>query len=227
MEGLKKRALLIVVVLLLSGGVIAFTKKSIGDVKTEEWMLENTVRDEFDGYVMLSGTDNPDITYAMDQITYDALDPYGIVARVFENAETRDSYDVVVIASRSKDSFHDPRVCFSAQGWALSNQWGDVIKTETRGDVPVTIALMDGEDGMNRLAAFLYKGPGNKFYGSTKGLKMAMFFEQLKGGNDLDGVFFRFIPQHRITDQTDAVKAMKEFIGEYLDKSGEVSDGYF
>lgn len=231
MEGLKKRSLIVVCLILVTGLVIAFSNPELGEPKTEQWMIDNSVRDEFDGYVMINGTDGPDITYAMDELTYNTLDPYGIVSRVFTNSETGEQYDVVLIASQSKDSFHDPRVCFSSQGWALSNQWGDTVKTKTRGDVPMTIALMDGDGGVNRLAAFLYKGSSGTFYGSTKRLKLAMFLEQLKGGNDLDGVFFRFIPQHSIgptkEEQEQAIRDMKEFIAKYLDKSGDISGDYF
>lgn len=230
MEGLKKRASIVVGVLLLSGLVITFSVKQASDPKTEQWMIDNSVRDEFDGFVMISGQVGPDISYEMDDVTYNTLEPYGIVARIFENSEIGQAYDVVLIASQSKDSFHDPRVCFSAQGWALSNQWIATVKTKTRGDVPVTIALMDGPGGDNQLAAFLYKGPPNKFYGNTQRLKLAMFLEQLTGGDDLDGVFLRFIPQHRITteeEQLQGIKDMKLFIGKYLDESGKVSDGFF
>jgi hypothetical protein len=225
MEGLRKRAIVAVAVLLAAGAAIAFTKKPVGDPKTEDWMLKNTPQ-QFAGYTMLGGAESPLYTYKMDDITYKTLEPYGIVARLYENLEKRQSFDVVIIASRSKDSFHDPRVCFSAQGWALANQWLDTIPTKTRGNVPVTITLMDGPDGRNKVAAFIYKGPGG-FYGNTQRLKTAMFIETFTGGTDLDGVFYRFIPNYEIKDQTQLTRELKAFIAEYLDAANAASDGYF
>lgn len=222
---MKTRALVAVVVILLAGLSIALTKKDIPDTMDESDMLEISARD-LDGYRMVGSVENPDYSYRMDEVTYRTLEPYGIVARVFENEQTGERYDVVLIASRSKDSFHDPRVCFSAQGWALTNQWMDTVKTETRGDLPVTIALMDGLSGKGKMAAFLYKGPG-RFYGSTKELKLGMFLEQMKGGADLDGAFYRFIPMHTNPNQTEMLEDLKRFIAQYMDESNRASGGKF
>jgi hypothetical protein len=165
-------------------------------------------------------------SYKMNDVTYSTLQPYGIVARIFENSKNAQVFDVVVIASDSKDSFHDPRVCFSAQGWVMNNQWLDTVKTASRGDVPVTITLMDGPEDKNQLAAFVYKGPGG-FYGNTQRLKVAMFRETLFGGGKLDGAFYRFIPGYRDEDQIQQIRELKEFIGKYLDAANEASKGYF
>ena len=225
MEGLKKRAVIAVLLLLAGAGAIAFTKRSIGEPKTEAWMLQNTPK-QFGSYRMHASADSRDYSYKLDDVTYRTLDPYGIVARVYESSETGESYDTVVVASRSKDSFHDPRVCFSAQGWAISNQWADSVQTKTRGKVPVTLVVMDGPGGKNKLAAFVYKGQG-KFYASTQRLKLAMFIEQLTGGHNLDGVFYRIIPQNASPDDKDQTTKLKRFIGEYLDAADETSHGYF
>jgi hypothetical protein len=225
MEGLKKRAVVAVVVLLAAGFAVAFTKRSVGEPKTEEWMLEQLPM-AFDKYTASGSSENPLYTYKMDEVTYGTLDPYGIVARVYTHDETREEYDAVVIASRSKDSFHDPRVCFSAQGWAIANQWVEMVETETRGTVPVTLVLMDGPDDRNKIAAFLYKGPGG-FYGSTQRLKVAMFLEQMKGGDDLDGAFYRFIPLNLAPDDPDQTTKLKRFVAAFVDAANQASDGYF
>ncbi|MCH7945574.1 MAG: exosortase-associated EpsI family protein [Armatimonadetes bacterium] len=222
---MKTRALVAVVVILLAGLSIALTKKDIPDTMDESDMLEISARD-LDGYRMVRSVENPDYSYMMDEVTYRTLEPYGIVARVFENEQTGERYDVVLIASRSKDSFHDPRICFYAQGWALTKQWLDKIPTETRGELPVTIALMDGPGGTGKLAAFLYKGPG-RFYGSTKELKLGMFLEQMKGGSNLDGAFYRFIPLHNNPDDQEMLDDLKRFIGAYMDESNRSSGGKF
>jgi hypothetical protein len=225
MEGLKKRALVAVAVLLVAGTAIAFSKRSSGDKKTEEWMLDH-VPMTFGKYTAQSSAENPKYSYKMDEVTYKTLQPYGIVARVFVHEDTKEEYDAVVIASESKDSFHDPRVCFSAQGWSLSNQWIEVVDTKTRGKVPVTLVVMDGAE-RNRVAAFLYKGPGNKFYGNTQRLKVAMFFEQMKGGKHIEGVFYRFIPTNLDPNDKDQTTKVKRFIAEFVDAVNETSGGYF
>jgi hypothetical protein len=212
-------------VLLVGGLVVAFTDRPAGEPKTEQWMLE-TLPLEFGDYRASSSPENNLYTYKMDEVTYGTLDPYGIVARVYTSSETNEEYDAVVIASRSKDSFHDPRVCFSAQGWAIANQWVEMVDTESRGKVPVTLVLMDSADVRNRVAAFLYKGPGG-FYGSTQRLKTAMLIEQFFGGQDLDGVFYRFIPLNLDPMDPDRTTKIKRFVAEFVDAANAASDGYF
>lgn len=222
MEGLKKRATVAVAVLLVSGFLIAFTTRSPGEPKTEQWMLENSPT-EFGDYTMYASDENPLYSYKMDERTYSLLGPFGIVARVFTSKTTGASYDAVLIASRSKDSFHDPRICFSAQGWAIADQREESVTTKTRGVIPVTIVIMDGPDGRNKLAAFLYKGPGG-YYSNTQRVKWAMFFEQLWGGDELDGVFYRIIPN---TEEKDAAEKLKVFVAEFVDAANGASGGYF
>ncbi len=173
-----------------------------------------------------SSTENTLYSYKMDEVTYTTLDPYGIVARIFVHEKTREAYDAVVVASQSKDSFHDPRVCFSAQGWAISNQWVVLVDTKTRGKVPVTLVAMDGPDARNKLAAFVYRGPGG-FYGNTQRLKIAMFIEQMMGGDQLSGVFYRFIPQNLDPNDPNQAYKLQVFIGEFIDAANGASDGYF
>ena len=225
MERVKKRAVAALGMLLVAGVFMAFSASDDGDTIDEKWMIDNSPR-QVGGFKMLSGAESDDYSYKMDETTYNELQPYGIVAKVYENPETGETYDVVLIASKSKDSFHDPRVCFSAQGWSLNNQWSDSVETETRGVAYMTVTDMDGPQGRGRLAAFLYRGQG-KFYKSTNELKLGMFLAQLKGGGNLDGVFYRIIPQYNNPDQAEMLRDMKEFISNYLDTANEVSGGYF
>jgi hypothetical protein len=225
MEGLKKRAVVAVVILLAGATAIAVMKKAAGEPKDEAWMQAHLPK-QFGSYRMHASADSREYSYKLDEVTYRTLEPYGIVARIFESSQTGESYDAVVIASRSKDSFHDPRVCFSAQGWAISNQWIETVQTKTRGAVPITLVVMDGPDGRNKLAAFIYKGQGN-FYANTQRLKFAMVVETLFGGSDLDGAFYRFIPMNLSETDPDRTTKLKRFIIEYLDAANEASGGYF
>ena len=214
---MKKRAVVAIGVICVAVVVFALTAVDAMSGKDEQWMIDNSPK-QLEGFKM-----EP---YKMDEVTYVTLEPYGIVARIYENTETGEKYDVVLIASKSKDSFHDPRVCFSAQGWSLNTQWSDSVETETRGVVYMTITNMDGPGGRGKLAAFLYRGQ-NKFYKSTNELKLGMFLEQLKGGKDLDGVFYRFIPNHNNPDAKQMETDMKRFIALFLDEAARVSDGFF
>ncbi|MCH7903667.1 MAG: exosortase-associated EpsI family protein [Armatimonadetes bacterium] len=222
---MKRRAAAALGVLLAAGVFMAFSKVDEGDSIDEQWMVDNSPR-QVEGFKMLAGEENPDYSYKMAKVAYDTLEPYGIVAKVYVNEKTGESYDVVLIASKSKDSFHDPRVCFSVQGWALNTQWVDSVETETRGLAYMTITDMDGPTGRGKLAAFLYRGQG-KFYKSTNELKIGMFIEQLKGGGNLDGVFYRIIPQHNNPDSDALLSDLKNFIAAYLDAANEASNGYF
>lgn len=164
-------------------------------------------------------------TYRMDKMTYDVLAPLGIVARQW-NLDG-DMYDAVVIASRSKDSFHDPNICFSAQKWLIEKREADVVKTETRGDIPVTIVSMQNEKTRRQMAAYLYKGPGG-FYANPNRLKLAYLMEEMTLGDKLDGVFYRFIPyfeNQQLSDQEQKAK-LKKFIAEYLDEANRQSNGF-
>jgi hypothetical protein len=202
-----------------------FGPKAATKPKTEEWMLDNLPK-SVPGFTMLEYESSQEYTYRMDERTYNELAPFGIVARVYSNPETGELYDVVIIASRSRDSFHDPRICFTAQGMTLSSQWPDKVETKSRGTAYMTMTLMDSDTGRNNLAAFLYRGQGT-FYKTTNELKLGMAKETLLFGSDLDGVFYRFIPQHKTEDQVQQREQLKKFISMYLDEASEFSKGYF
>lgn len=219
LNNLQKRALIVALIMVVGGLLVAFTKKEETEGKTEEWMME-MLPETVGEYEMIKSFQHPGASYRMDQSSYDMLLPYGIVARIYKKDSVE--YDVVVIASRSKDSFHDPRICFSAQQWVLDTMTTHYVETETRGTVPITITEMTAPGREGTIAAFFYRGQG-RFYGNTKSLKWGMFWEQVKGGSDLDGAFYRFIPKERNPD----VEKLKQFIGEYLDAANESSDGYF
>lgn len=225
MEGLKKRSIIVIGIVLLAGTFILLGSKRYEEKKTEQWMIDHSPR-TVGKFIMRGGKESPDYSYKMDERTYNELDPFGIVARIYENPETGEEYDVVIIASESKDSFHDPRICFTAQGWTIADQRSESVETKTRGTAYMTITNMDGPDEHNKMAAFLYRGQG-KFYKTTNELKWGMFAETFMFGNDLDGVFYRFIPLHNMRDRDELERRLKQFIADYLDEASKASDGYF
>jgi Protein of unknown function (DUF3485) len=219
MEGLIKRAY-VFTALMLAGGAWAYLGTGGSRAgKTENWMEIHSVS-KFDQYHMVSGNSpDPLVSYKADKGTYDALEAYGIVARVFSN--DRLSFEVLLIASQAKASFHDPRVCFTAQGWQFTEEKAVETPTKHRGMVPVTIARIRSDEG-NRWAAFCYRGPDG-FASSTNQLKYQMFKYSLLQSTSSDGIFYRFIAQDdRITRQQ-----LQGFISEYLDASTTVGNGYF
>jgi hypothetical protein len=217
MEGLKKRAIVFGSILLVAGAMTqVFAGNKVGNGKTEAW-LEKTAPSTMPGYFMVTSPDNPSVSYRMDQVTYDTLRPYGIVARVFQGKE--ESVDVVIIASQAKNSFHDPRNCFTSQQWNIISEREVAVPTKTRGNVKVTAVELSGPTGKTT-AAYVYKGPGG-FASSTMGLKVDMLKHQLLTSKMSDGVFYRFISGNQTT--TDELLA---FVGKYLDEANRQTDGY-
>lgn len=224
MEGLTFRTYIFAGLMAAAGGVFYLSPKAAYEAKTED-QLEQMLPEVVDGMPFERSYEDPGSSYKMDESTYKVLAPFGIVARVFTRGGER--YDAVVIASRSKDSFHDPRVCFSAQGWTLEKFTPSVAKTQTRGDIPVTLITMSSASKRSQLSAFVYKGPTG-FFASTQKLKLSMFFEQMQGGRDIDGVFYRFIPtgQEGLSPEEQQQRLL-DFIAKFLDAAKETSGGYF
>lgn len=230
MERLTRNTFIVAGVFGIIGTAFLVSRKSEPPEKTEKDM-QALVPDVVAGWPYHRDSKDPEISYTMDKGTYDLLQPFGIVARTYWKGSRE--YDVVVIASRSKDSFHDPRVCFSAQGWTVEDFKYEVVDTESRGTVPVSLITMskDSQGQSNKLAAFFYKAPAGQFYADTRKFKFGLWKERfeamLKGqilnsSMNLDGVFYRIIPKHNTTPEE-----LKKFIALYLDASNESSKGYF
>ncbi|HWD37697.1 MAG TPA: exosortase-associated EpsI family protein [Fimbriimonas sp.] len=218
MEGLTKRAYGLALLFLAAGIYAHALPPKPGPVRTEQWMEQQSLG-AFDAY-SLAAVDpkDPLISYRMDPSIYAELGPYGIVCREFTNGVS--SYDVVLIGSQAKASFHDPKVCFTAQGWQLDQQDVAVAPTKLRGNVPVTVAQIHSDEG-TRWAAFCYKGPYG-FGAGTTDLKLQMFKYSLLNSKVSDGIFYRFI------SESDGDKAtLLKFVGEYLDASAKHADGFF
>ncbi|MBL8059702.1 MAG: exosortase-associated EpsI family protein [Chthonomonas sp.] len=169
------------------------------------------------------GDGGPDATYRMDDVSYKVLEYPSAVCRVF--VDGGDSYDVVVLSSRSKDAFHDPNICFSAQLWSIEKREPTTFMTKTRGKMPITIISMFNQTVRRQLAAYIYKGPGG-YYSDTNKLKLAFLKEELMMGSNLDGVFYRFIPTFKEQLPEDQQrKKLLAFISEYMDEANKTSKG--
>ncbi|MCX7799023.1 MAG: EpsI family protein [Fimbriimonadales bacterium] len=212
----------VVAALVLATGVLASgLKPDRSGAKSEPWMEEHLPR-QVGSFSFVPGSDNPNQTYRMEESTYELLKPYGIVCRVFRFGG--EAYDAVVIASSSRETFHDPSVCFSGQGWDFDRFERVVIPTATRGGVPATLAVAgaSGGSGPKRLALYFYKSD-RVFVPTTLAIKWELFKAQLTRRRAVDGVFYRFIPLHPNPSR----EALISFVGEFLDAANASSDGYF
>jgi hypothetical protein len=216
-ERLKKRVYAIALVLLAFGLALQTAPRAeFGDAKSEEWLESKAPRKVADFFA------DPGVPYRMDEVTYRELNPFGIVVRIFRHGP--DAYDVVMIASNRKESFHDQRVCFSAQGWTLVGDSLAYVESKTRGRVPVTLLDLSASGRGKRYAVLFYRGPGG-FYSNPRDLAWSMFKEQLWFWRkpNLESVFYRIIPLRSETTKEELL----EFTGALLDAASESSDGYF
>lgn len=241
MERLNKRVWIMAVLLLGYGAMLVFAPDiprnavrgalASAGVKTnpvhvakesqnEDWMERNSPKKVGEFVFEAANSEDPEVSYKMDEGTYKELRPWGIVARRFFDDKKR-GFDAVLIASDSKDSFHDPRVCFTAQKFEILTEGQTIVKTKTRGEIPVTIAEMNGPQG-KAFTAFFYRGPSG-FEGTTSNLKQSMFMYQCRTMESPQGVFYRFIPLNEDATPDELLK----FIGEFVDEANKVSNGFF
>lgn len=226
MERLIKNLFIFTGLLVVLGGAVHLAPKPTYKKYTED-QIEQMAPTEVLGEYYLEGVGDPAQTYKMDEVTYRVLGPlFGIVCRKFEI--DGDIYDAVVIASRTKDSFHDPNICFAGQGWQIEKREEITVKTDTRGDIPLTlIQAYNTERKYRQIAAFTYKGPDG-FVANTNVLKFQFLMEEMRLGNRLDGVFFRFIPEFAGRGDKELPmdvrrERLERFIKAYLDESGKTS----
>jgi hypothetical protein len=217
MERLTRQTFAFSGVLVLLAAFVHLTPKPIRDGISQE-LFETKVPETVDGRRFVG-------QYDMGEETINLLKPSGIMARKFEYKGYL--MDAVIIASRSKDSFHDPNICFSAQGWSIEMRNPQIIQTEKRKDLPVMFITLRHEKSPIQVAAYTYQGPGDKFYNNTNRLKLAFLQEELFLGNDIDGVFYRFMidrgPEASVEARTEV---LQEFIAKYMDEAATRSEGF-
>ena len=205
-------------------GTIFFMPAPDRDSKISEDELAKLVPVELMGQRFETGTGGADATYRMDDESYKVLEYPSAICRQFDIEG--DLYDVVVIASRSKDAFHDPNICFAAQQWSIEKRTPTTIETKSRGEMPLTVISMFNKETRRQLAAYIYKGPGG-FYSDTNRLKLAFLKEELMLGNNLEGVFYRFIPYFKDKDMPEAEQQakLKAFVSNFVDETYKTSAG--
>src|SRR5688572_8113938 len=186
MERLRTRAMIAGLALIVAGAVIQMSPAATHVTRTEAF-LEDKAPLKVGDYVFTPSptSSKPKQSYDVDESTYEILKPFGVVGRVYDDGDR--AFDVMLIASNKKDSFHDQRVCFSASGWTLAEETRETINT-SRGSIPYTLVQMTNDTGQRQVAIYFYKGPGG-FFAAPQELTKAMFWEQFWGGRDLESVF--------------------------------------
>ena len=172
-------------------------------------------------YRMIPSPEDPWASYKMPEEVYKALKPDAMVARIYEDPANK-KFDVLLLLSRSKSSFHNPEVCFSSQGWTIQSQHQDEVITSHFGTIPITVVKMSSQSEKDQLAAFFYKGPGG-YFGSTEGFKWGLLRDELLKSKQPEGTFFRVIPEYPGED----IHQLKEFIATYIEEAHHTSHGFF
>lgn len=218
MERLTVRSYALAAGLAAFGIALRFSPPVPYDIKTEA-DLEKLAPTQVGSYKFFGSDESAGSSYRMSPLTYDTLKPFGIVARVFTDGDR--SIDAVLIAGNDVNSFHDPRVCFTGQGFQITEERKVDLETKTRGKLPATYAKLKGPRGDSQ-ALFLYRGPFG-FVGKTRDLKLSMFRSRLTNNTNVDGVFYRFIPNNDNVSEKDFFA----FVSDFIDAADKSSNGYF
>lgn len=219
MERLRLRAFAVAGLLLVAGVILhAMPRPDYG--KKDEAFMEKAAPAVVGDFRFTPSQENPMCSYKVDENTYTVLNPFGAVGRIYSHEA--ESYDVLLISGNDKNSFHDNRICFQAQGYTIIGESQEIVSTE-RGDIPVTIVEVNHDVRGKIVAAMFYKGPRDKWYPTNYNLTWAMFMEQLRMGDNLDSTFFRVIPLHSNPDK----KLLLEFIKKYVVAAQKSSSGFF
>lgn len=216
MEIVKKRILFVSSIFLAFGVAAMVMPKAKAPWRTEAWMEQNLPM-KVGEYDMIPSAENPMCSYKMPQTSYDALNPYGIVARVFTNDKFK--FDTVVVAANDRISLHDPKDCFPGQNWVIT--WEKKIPLQTKSRVPVNaVAIgLKGERG-ERIALYTYRGPSGT-YNVRNDMFWDWFMTELKGVKP-EGALMRVMTLDEHTELNELVDfATKWFDAAYVE-SGKV-----
>jgi hypothetical protein len=218
MEGLVKRTWVLAGIVVACGAYTMYVPPPRSKPIDEHWMAQHAP-DSVGDYVFVPKEGLDGASDRMSDITYSTLQPSGILDRHYVSGSKQ--FDVVLIASDNSVSFHDPRVCFTAQGWNISHESRETVHTAT-GDIPVTYVKMRSDGGDLNSAMYFYRSPSG-FESVARKMRWDMLLGELLHGRNDQGVFYRFIPlTNNITDQD-----LVQFAGQYLDAAHKTSGGFF
>ncbi len=200
------------IVAALAGGLGIFSSLRSGltgyEAPSEKW-LEQQVPKELDGFEMIPSRENPEQTYKMNEETYEALKPFGIVSRHYEKGDSK--FDAVVIAGDNADCFHDQRACFTSQGWKLNEDRSIMLETKTLGKTPAVLLDLEKE-GFRTLSLFTFRGPSGQTYSSFQPLWGDFMKAELSTGKIQQGQFFRVIALSPATSEEELLSFASDLI---------------
>lgn len=221
MERLIKHTWILAVLAAIWAGFL-HARPDVHGQKKNEQELAALIPATVESYRFIENPETPGATYRMDEVTYELLQPFGIVARVYESEKRGQSIDVVLIAGDNRDTFHDPRICFAGQGWQIMNEQRLSLVTPQGKNLPLTVVSLANEEGRRRIAAYLWKAPGG-YYGDPRSLSLAIMKAPFVGQWDMTMAFYRFMPITGFSDQQELL----DFIGKFMDDVRVYSEGYF
>jgi hypothetical protein len=214
-----QRAFVLATLLAIAGTVSMATANRGSKAKMTEEQMEQKAPISVPGYQLIPGPEGMAYSYRMPASTYETLKPFGIVARNYtDGAKT---FDVVLITSDSHESFHDPTICFSGQGWTFNDKREEVLDLPDGRRIPMTVVDMQGPTGRS-MACYFYRGPSG-YVARPQKLQLDMFREVLFGRKPADSTFYRFMPA--AGDVT--LEQLKAFIKTYMVSAARESGGFF
>lgn len=219
MEGLKVRSFAVAGVLVACGLFLQAMPKAEIEGKDEKFM-ESLAPKQVGKFRFEPSFEDPQRSYKVDERTYELLQPFGVVGRVYSDGTQ--TFDVLLISGNDKNCFHDNRVCFQGQGFNITGQDIETVETP-RGKIPVTFLTLQHPERGNLIAAMFFKGPRDEWFSLPQPLTWAMFKEQLRLGKNLDSTFYRIIPGGGNTNRD----ALKKFLSDYVVEAEKSSNGFF
>jgi hypothetical protein len=188
------------------------------EVIPESW-LEEKMLEQVGDFQLIPKEFGSKISYKMDESSYEVLKPIGIACQMMKDSRGRE-IDVVIIAGRSMEAFHDQEICFNAQGWTIEKMVERDISTKSRGDVPVSVMTISRDGGASRSAFYMFRTPeGHSSYDKAKwDYLVGKFRNPFK---DQLGFSYRFIGL--TPDITE--KEVEEFAVAYLDQLDQTTNG--
>lgn len=183
-------------------------------VHDAQWLYENMPM-EMDQSSVRSSDEAPNISYKMDEKTYETLDPIGIGAQVWTTPKGQ--FDAVVIASDSIQAFHDQRICFNAQGWIIKSLKVRNVDVPTHGMVPFTVMELERDGGGTKYGIYTFRPPIG--FTSYERAKIGFLIHELKTGQPGMGFSYRFIGMSNGLSEDDVIDFAKEFMANAKESS--------
>ncbi len=186
-------------------------------VHDDQWLYES-MPTELDKSTVRQGDDVPNISYMMDEKTYETLDPIGIAAQVWTTPVGQ--FDAVIIASDSIKAFHDQRICFNAQGWVIKDLKVREVDVPSHGMVPFTVMTLDRNDGDTKYGIYTFRPPIG--FTSYEKAKIGFLLNELKTGQPGLGYSYRFIGMSSGLTEDQVIDFAKEYMAAAKKSSGGV-----